>query len=77
MCVVRDSSVSIMAAAKDEPDQDVLDQDEPSSTGTECAFSILSVPADTPMQTHEEHLAAIFMHISMKQVSKGFQHRME
>ena len=63
--------MSIMAAAKDEPDQDVLDQDEPSSTGTECAFSILSVPANTPMQTHKERLTAIYIFISMKQVSKG------
>ena len=72
MCVVRESSVSIMAAAKDEPDQDVLDQDEPSSTGTECAFSILSVPANTPMQTHKMSLAATIMHIPMDEVSKGF-----
>ena len=69
--------MSIMAAAKDEPDQDVLDQDEPSSTGTECAFSILSVPANTPMQTHKGYLTARLMYIPMKQFSKGFQHCME
>ena len=77
MCVVRDSSVSIMAAAKDEPDQDVIDQDEPSSTGTECAFSILSLPANMPMQTHKEYMAAMLVDISMKQVAKGIQRRIE
>lgn len=45
MCVVKDCSKSIMAAAKDEPEHDVLEQDEPSSTGTECAFCIHIVSA--------------------------------
>ncbi len=45
MCRVTDCSASLMAAAKDEPEHDVIDQDEPSSTGTECALCNLSAPA--------------------------------
>ena len=45
MCRVTDCSASLMAAAKDEPEHDVIEQDEPSSTGTECALCNLNDPA--------------------------------
>ena len=47
MCRVTDCSASLMAAAKDEPEHDVIEQDEPSSTGTECALCNLNAPAIT------------------------------
>lgn len=48
MCQSKIVQSSLMAAAKEEPDNDVLEQDEPSSTGTECAFCTLILPALAP-----------------------------
>ncbi len=43
MCVSKECSNGIMAAAKDDESQEITDQDEPSSTCAECAFCILSI----------------------------------
>ena len=45
MCVAKECSNSIMAAAKDDDNQETTDQDEPGSTCTEYAFCILGVIA--------------------------------
>ena len=45
MCRVTECSASLMAAAKDEPDHDVIELDEPSSTGTEYALCNLNATA--------------------------------
>ena len=45
MCVAKECSKSIMAAAKDHDNQETTDQEEPGSTCPECAFCILSVLA--------------------------------
>ena len=45
MCIAKECSNSIMAAAQDDDNQETTDQDEPDSTCTEYAFRILSVLA--------------------------------